>query len=148
MGSDPQSPVERGRQPTAGKQVRTRKASSCWLEQVWTTSKLVDPTSEDFRGCVTPRRFQGNFTDPRHPHCIRVITVEVHGKSGHIMGANSDRPEGCNGMSDKVWGPLVARFSGGTIIADFSSLDGPSHVLGFWNRKTYSIDWGDGGSWI
>ena len=36
------------------RQVRTRKASSCWLEQVWTSNSVVDPLSKDSSARAPP----------------------------------------------------------------------------------------------
>ena len=44
FGDDPDSPKGWAGQPTAKGQVRTRKNSSFWLQQVWERNALVDPT--------------------------------------------------------------------------------------------------------
>jgi beta-glucosidase/6-phospho-beta-glucosidase/beta-galactosidase len=50
FGFDPNAPQNQENQPTADNQVRTRKDSSCWLQEVWANNGLVDPIS--FGGCV------------------------------------------------------------------------------------------------
>jgi len=145
MGWDEDAPVDKQWQPTAGLQVRTRKFSSCWLERVYTENALTQP--DDFAGCVDSSLFAGNWTDAKHPHCPRKITVDKLGLSGHVVGANSDGVNGCNGKSDRTWGPLRAALSGGTVVVDFSSLGISDRLHGFWNNGTKTIDWSDGSKW-
>jgi beta-glucosidase/6-phospho-beta-glucosidase/beta-galactosidase len=145
-GWDANAPVGQSTQPTAGLQVRTRKFSSCWLERVTTENALTHP--DDFTGCVDPSIFDGSWTDFRQPHCSRKLTVDQSGLSGHVIGANNDSPAGCDGKTDKVWGPLRAVISGGTVVVDFSVLGGSDRLQGFWNNRTKTIDWGDGSFWM
>jgi len=146
-GPDPHAPMGDPMQPTAGRQVRTRKLSSCWFEAVWTGGRLVDPEDPAFEGCVGPEVFRGAFVDPQRPHCRRDITVDTSGRGGHITGADGPGGGDCNGQTDKVWGPLRAYISGGTISVDFSPKGGPENLSGFWNRTTRSVEWGDGSTW-
>jgi beta-glucosidase len=75
FGEDNHAGANQNKQPTAGKQVRTRKDSSCWLEAVWRTNTLVDPSSQDFDGCASPKAMTGLFADDSALGCAMEIVV-------------------------------------------------------------------------
>mmetsp|Transcript_72784 Transcript_72784/g.217278 ORF Transcript_72784/g.217278 Transcript_72784/m.217278 type:complete len:713 (+) Transcript_72784:50-2188(+) len=149
VGLDSNAPTNRDRQPTAGKQLRRRKESSCWLESVWRSHSLIDPGSPSFAGCANSSVFEGKFRSDKIPdHVITVWLGEpaadraFFGRVGSIsvplppMGWPST--------------PVPAQFSGGTVLADFTRVPFfgmGSQVLGYWNLTARSIEWGDGSVW-
>lgn len=138
LGPDPQaSGAKASQQPTAGKQVRRRKDSSCWLEAVWKDNALLDVKGPAFTGCVSSSVFDGTFTSSWLPTCKRIVKVNNDGISGTITC-------GIDCLADVCHGTHAAQFSGGTIVAAFR---GANHSTGYWNNGTGSIDWGGGASW-
>jgi len=149
FGFDPNGP-DNSSQPTAGQQKRRRKTTSCWLEAVWTGNSLVDPNGPSFTGCVTSAVFNRTYSDPRSAGCSRQIFVNPDGLSGRITGKDKGliTLAACDGITDWAWmAPVPATFSGGSIVADFSSRGGPEMARGYWSRATESIDWEDGTAW-
>lgn len=140
LGEDPYAPQDKDNQPTAGRQVRTRKESNCWLEIISTRQTLVDPASPEFAGCVNSKVFAGNYLILREEVCTREVIVEYTGKTGRVESAGG----GCTEAEKKI---VPLKFSGGTIIADLSSSGGPDFLEGFWNNLTLTIEWGDGSKW-
>jgi len=149
FGKDPNAPGnnEKGH-PTAGRQVRVRKSSSCWLEAVWTGNALVHPNGPVFLGCVASTVFEGRFANAKEHSCLRSITVDEGWKTGRIYGVDGAMGGPCDGRSDTLWGPVEANFSGGTVVADFSTKGGSNNLSGYWNRARGSIEWGDGTTWL
>jgi len=146
FGADPDSPAGGfAPMPTAGSQVRTRKDSSCWLEAVWRGNALVSYGS-GFSGCPASSAFHGDYEDVRHPGCSRSIRVGPDGKSGRIVGKDSSTGTGCGDDPDIVWA-INATFSGGTVVANFSSQGGPGALSGYWDNVSRVVHWGDGATW-
>lgn len=92
--------------------------------------------------------FSGKYSDPNHPDCARVITLETK-SSAKVFGADAAGGEGfaCDGTTDTKWGPLPASINGQEIIVDFSSKGGPSNLAGKYNEDKQEIDWQDGNAW-
>jgi beta-glucosidase/6-phospho-beta-glucosidase/beta-galactosidase len=145
FGWDAQSPTNKNGQPTAGRQIRRRKQSSCWLEAVWRGNALVDPADEDHR-CVGSEIFHGSYVDPRTSICAHNISVDGNGVAGNAMSFRIGDGTACNGTGEPS--EMSVRLSGGTIIADFSAEGGPSQLIGYWNRRINGINWGDGRTWV
>ncbi|CAK0792688.1 unnamed protein product [Prorocentrum cordatum] len=132
--------------PTEGRQVRTRKMSSCWLEAVWRSNELVDPDS--FGGCVPQGVFAGKFSLPGAAGCEMEINIGPFPDMAYITGSHAlDGATGRCAMGAASWGPTPANLSGGTLIADFSTMGLPGNLAGYWNREDRGIHWGDGGVW-
>jgi len=157
LGSDWQAPHSKNLQPTAGKQWRRRRDSSCWLEALWRGGALLSPSGPDFRGCVNSSVFVRSFANDAHPGCSAQISLgpaakrgsAAGGQAGSISGARAARPGGaCDGISDVTWGPLPATFSGGSVLADFSEIGGPPQLAGYWDDAADAIEWGDGSRWV
>mmetsp|Transcript_65589 Transcript_65589/g.182927 ORF Transcript_65589/g.182927 Transcript_65589/m.182927 type:complete len:736 (-) Transcript_65589:499-2706(-) len=137
-------------QPTAGRQMRTRKESSCWLEAVWRSNGLVDPYLDAY-GCVTPKAFEGHFEDSSAPGCLRKVLATENKKrktwSVEVSGTDSRAPlAGCDATNELAWGPIPADVSGSTFAVDFSSRGGTT-MQGFWDREARGIRWADGSVW-
>jgi beta-glucosidase/6-phospho-beta-glucosidase/beta-galactosidase len=140
-------------EPTAGRQIRTRKESSCWLEAVWRSNQLVDPYTQPY-GCIDPQAFAGHFEDSSAPGCVRTVLVSENKKTNpwswsvHVAGTDSRHPQAaCEAANEKTWGPLLAYVSGSTFVVDFSSRGGRPHLQGFWDREAKAIRWADGSVW-
>lgn len=90
--------------------------------------------------------FAGDYSDPNHPSCPRIIDSETS-DSASVQGADASSGEGysCDGSTDESWGPLPAKISGSTIIVDFSSKGGPSDLTGVYSNN--GITWEDGNTW-
>jgi beta-glucosidase/6-phospho-beta-glucosidase/beta-galactosidase len=134
-------------EPTQGRQVRTRKMSSCWLEAVWRSNELVDPDA--FEGCVPQGVFAGKYSLPGGADCHMEINIGPFPDMAYITG--SHKLDGTTGKCDESagvsWGPTPANLSAGTLIADFSVMGLPGNLAGYWNREDRAIHWGDGGVW-
>eukprot|EP00544_Gedaniella_sp_CCMP2646_P008472 CAMPEP_0202505280 /NCGR_PEP_ID=MMETSP1361-20130828/46832_1 /ASSEMBLY_ACC=CAM_ASM_000849 /TAXON_ID=210615 /ORGANISM="Staurosira complex sp., Strain CCMP2646" /LENGTH=160 /DNA_ID=CAMNT_0049138983 /DNA_START=19 /DNA_END=501 /DNA_ORIENTATION=+ len=92
-------------------------------------------------------QFDGTYSDPNHPNCLRVIEVPRFGKTAKISGA--DGPLGTPGCSadvdsGKKW-TLTGRVSGKNIYVDFSPKGGPRNLKGVWDGT--GIKWPDGNKW-
>lgn len=109
FGFDPNAPIPNSHVPTPGQQLRRRKKSSCFLEQVWRSNQLVDPTAPNL--CVEPIIFQGHYWDAQK--CRHFIDVLLGDASGSVTGA---KPVGkfCDNTTDLPYGPAVLAFSGST----------------------------------
>mmetsp|Transcript_57421 Transcript_57421/g.184468 ORF Transcript_57421/g.184468 Transcript_57421/m.184468 type:complete len:765 (-) Transcript_57421:277-2571(-) len=134
FGQDPRAPAGPAGKPTAGRQWRRRKDSSCWLEEVWYTRRVQAP---DAIRCVNSSVFAGNFTNPELPHSVYTIALGQDGVAGTISGSDP--------VKDSTWGEVPALLSGGTIVANFTK--GKESFVGYWNRKTNTIHWQDGSLW-
>jgi len=145
FGDDPDSPEGPGLKPTAGKQWRQRKDSSCWLEEVRTHGKVVAP---DRVQCVTVDVFGGQFLD--QSDCLHHIAVKdiTNGTASAVMTVippTTSDTSVCNSA-----GSSSAKLSGGTIVADFSGtqvFQGANFFVGYWNRMSNAINWQDGSVW-
>lgn len=145
FGFDPDAAMNSMHQPTPFRQMRRRKDSNCWLERLWTSNSLVNPEGYF---CVDSSIFKGRYTDPKHVGCFREISVDSDGLTGTIKGSNQGAGLlACDMINDKPWGPIPVKFSGGTIIANFSVSGGPEFLEGFWTKDTAEIHWGDGNHW-
>jgi len=141
FGLDSQSPVDQTNQPTAGKQFRRRKQSSCWLEGLFVTNQLVDPSSNNFHGCVYSKEFTGSYLDKDSPDCKPTVTVEDDGRTGSVVIGNAE------GKSCNKKGTYSAMFRGGTIVTTMSALLTAPRSTGYWNNHTGAINWGGGNTW-
>lgn len=99
-------------------------------------------------GSALAGTFSGKYSDPNHPDCARVITLETK-TTAKVFGADASGGEGlpCDGSTDTKWGPLPATINGEEIIVDFSSKGGPSNLAGKYNDAKQEIDWQDGNAW-
>ena len=93
-------------------------------------------------------RYFGNYDDPNHPGCARVIYDETE-TTALLRGADAAGGGGaaCDGTTDVAWGPLNATIHGNTIIVDFSPKGGPSELTGVQSSDGNAIAWQDGNSW-
>ena len=107
-GFDPNAPLPNDHVPTAGQQLRVRKRSSCFLEQLWRKNRMLEP-SEDL--CVDATVFQGAYLDALN--CSHRIFVLPSQTSGSVSGENP-LGEACNKGTDRPYGPAVLLFSGST----------------------------------
>lgn len=145
-GFDPNAAVNQQRQPTAGRQWRRRKESSCWLEVVWRSQRLVDPGSDAFEGCVDSSVFQGTFVDSRIPGCAMTIELDSSAGSANITYSEVSGEGSCNGDGSVV-AVDTAVVSGGTIVADVPRVGSRGLLQGFWRKVGSAIEWSDGGTW-
>ena len=90
--------------------------------------------------------FAGKYSDPNHPNCARVISLETK-VSAKVFGADAAAGEGapCDGVTDIKWGPLPAVIDGVSIKVDFSSKGGPTDLSGKYAND--AINWEDGNAW-
>jgi len=136
FGVDPFGPAENFlTQPSIGQPVRRRKASSCWLEAVWTTNKLWHPEQST---CVHPSVMNGSFWDSKYSGCER--TIVFHEKIGQVH-------DGAGCTREALLGSLPIAVDGAAIIVDLSSRGGPKNFGGYWSRHLRAIEWGDGSTW-
>lgn len=93
--------------------------------------------------------FSGKYSDPNHPGCARVISLETD-VSAKVFGADAAGGEGvqCDGVTDVKWGPLPAVINSLEIVVDFSSKGGPSNLAGKFNTDKQEIMWQDGNAWV
>jgi len=130
-------------QPTAGKQVRIRKDSSCWLQELWTTNKLLEPA--EFGGCGEPAAVLGKYVDQRQTGCIWTIVSQSPPPSVsevQLQPLDTGSGTGCNSLASS--GLLL----GTTVLVDFRDKNLTTRRLsGYRNGKTDSIVWGDGSVW-
>jgi hypothetical protein len=145
FGKDPRAPDTNNNwsQPTAGKQMRIRKDSSCWLEELWTTNKLLEPG--EFGGCGTPAAVLGEYIDQRQTGCTWKIVNTSSTPGGakvQLQPFDTGSGMGCNSLASS--GVLV----GTTILVDFVDKNKKTmRRSGYSNGKTDSILWGDGSVW-
>jgi hypothetical protein len=97
---------------------------------------------------VSNSLFAGEYSDPNHPSCLRVIGLETS-VSAQVYGADAADGEGesCDGVTDVKWGPLPAIINGLNITVDFSSKGGPNDIAGQFNEVIQQIEWADGNAW-
>jgi beta-glucosidase/6-phospho-beta-glucosidase/beta-galactosidase len=139
LGKDVNSPGDSS-EPTAGRQGRIRKDSSCWLEKLWRSNSLVEPG--DFLGCAKSTDMFGDFIDTRQTGCL--WTISKHNASKVSMKpVYTGTGSGCRSSA------LVAATSGTTIVANFTKhgADAAERLIGYWNGESNSIEWGDGSTW-
>eukprot|EP00438_Fugacium_kawagutii_P017399 Skav229238 [mRNA] locus=scaffold2154:86123:89794:+ [translate_table: standard] len=141
FGLDPNAPLPNGHVPTPGQQLRRRKKSSCFLEQLWRNNRLLSPTLPNL--CVEPIIFQGKYRDAFK--CQKAIDVYL-GTSGSLTGT---KPAGkfCDNVTDLPYGPIVLTFSGSTVICR-NCKTGTSLMQGFWSDDDLGIQWDDGTLWV
>eukprot|EP00929_Paragymnodinium_shiwhaense_P099893 TRINITY_DN617_c0_g2_i1.p2 TRINITY_DN617_c0_g2~~TRINITY_DN617_c0_g2_i1.p2 ORF type:complete len:182 (+),score=39.70 TRINITY_DN617_c0_g2_i1:96-641(+) len=94
----------------------------------------------------------GVYTDPQHPNCKRVLTVDWSGLSIGLQtgpdGAKECTPQGTGGTTIK----LKTKFKEGsdTLTIDFSPVGGPKDVAAKWEGKSTAdnfIAFPDGNKW-
>jgi hypothetical protein len=98
--------------------------------------------------------FSGSFSDPKHPNCQRVITV--NGNNANVVG--TDGHPGCPADgSGKKW-KLSGKINGDSIVFDFSKKGGPTDLgklkggptdlEGVWDASSpVGIKYADGNKW-
>jgi hypothetical protein len=86
--------------------------------------------------------FSGSYSDPNHPNCQRVVTV--NGISTLTIKGTDGNP-GCPvGGAGKEWA-LDGKLDGNSILVDFSPKGGPKNLKGVWAGD--GIRWPDGNKW-
>ena len=112
FGLDQNAPFPNTFVPTPGKQLRRRKKSSCFLEQLWRKNQLIDPTDPNL--CVDTQIFQGQYLDSQK--CKHSLLVFAGATSGSLTGKKPMGPIGkpCDNITDLPYGPAVLAFSGST----------------------------------
>jgi hypothetical protein len=102
------------------------------------SNQYFHATSSVVHAAGTVSSFQGEYTDPFHPGCLRKITVE--GKKVTIIG--SDDVD-----SKKIWKLNAVEEKAGEILVDFSPKGGPKDLLGKYSLDKNRIEWPDGNAW-
>jgi beta-glucosidase/6-phospho-beta-glucosidase/beta-galactosidase len=139
LGKDEHAPASGSdRQPTSGRQVRLRKDSSCWLEEVWRTNAVVDPKAGGRASwaCVKSDAFQRTFYFRDNPACTQHLNVSKGGRSGTITSVGD--------ADDCEWGPKNVTIMGTTLMMHQDDAD---DLVGFWNRAENTVEWGNGAIW-
>eukprot|EP00541_Cyclophora_tenuis_P002761 CAMPEP_0116564656 /NCGR_PEP_ID=MMETSP0397-20121206/13427_1 /TAXON_ID=216820 /ORGANISM="Cyclophora tenuis, Strain ECT3854" /LENGTH=112 /DNA_ID=CAMNT_0004091269 /DNA_START=99 /DNA_END=437 /DNA_ORIENTATION=+ len=85
--------------------------------------------------------FDGSYSDPNHPNCIREITSE--GPVAKLFGTDGNPGCPADGSGNK-W-QLTGKISGKNIFVDFSPKGGPKDLKGFFDGS--GIEWPDGNKW-
>eukprot|EP00931_Biecheleriopsis_adriatica_P046375 TRINITY_DN26621_c0_g1_i1.p1 TRINITY_DN26621_c0_g1~~TRINITY_DN26621_c0_g1_i1.p1 ORF type:complete len:729 (+),score=105.29 TRINITY_DN26621_c0_g1_i1:42-2189(+) len=146
FGFDPNAPVPNTHVPTPGRQLRRRKESNCWLENVWTHNSLASPTNLTF--CARASVFAGVYSVEKSG-CKSVINVQQLGTAGSgTLYLPQPGHSHCDNTTDVSY-PINLEFSAGTIVCTTckASQGGSSYLQGFWSQGN-SIEWGDGTRWI
>ena len=88
--------------------------------------------------------FNGRYSDPNHPGCLRGI--EVHAKTSSARVFGEDGTPGCSaGEKTKKW-ELEGELRGKEeILIDFSKKGGPKNLLGKWTGS--GVLFPDGNTW-
>lgn len=142
LGLDPNAPTPNTHVPTPGQQLRRRKTSSCFLEQLWRNNRLLSPTAPNL--CVEPIIFQGRYKDAST--CTQVIGVSS-GRSGSLTGTMPAAGKFCNNVTDLPYGPVILAFFGSTVVCR-NCWTGISFMQGFWSDDDLGIQWDDGTVWV
>ena len=142
FGVDPNAPLPNGHVPTPGQQLRRRKKSSCFLEQLWRNNMLLAPNSPNL--CVETIIFQGQYT---FKNCTRVIDVYVGDATGSVTGKKPAGGGSCDTTTDLPYGPALLSFSGSTVICR-TCKTGTGFMQGFWSDDDLGIQWDDGSLWV
>jgi hypothetical protein len=89
-------------------------------------------------------QFDGSYSDPFHPNCLRVIKTE--GAEAKISG--TDGTPGCPpDGAGKKWN-LVGKIQGDSILVDFTPKGGPKDLNGVYDKGAApGIIWPDGNKW-
>jgi hypothetical protein len=85
--------------------------------------------------------FTGSYTDPFHPNCQRVITMD--GSSAKLVGTDGTPACPTDG-SGAAWS-LEGLVQGDEILVDFTPKGGPKDLKGVWDGS--GIKWPDGNKW-
>ncbi|CAE7868570.1 BGLU4 [Symbiodinium microadriaticum] len=142
-GLDSDAPLPNTHVPTAGFQLRRRKDSSCYLEQVWRENMMMPPNG--VASCVQPGIFQGRYRDVTQPGCQRLVDVYVPPTSGKISGTRPGPGRtSCDNVTDITYGPASVTISGSTVVCR-GCRSGSSQ--GFWSAGSLGIEWDDGALW-
>ena len=113
LGLDPNAPLPNTAVPTAGFQLRRRKDSSCYLEELMRNNMMMDPSGA--ASCVKPMAFQGAYRDSSQPGCKRVLDVYTPPASGQISGTQpAPGKASCDNVTDVPYGPAGVTISGST----------------------------------
>lgn len=142
LGLDPNAPTPNTHVPTPGQQLRRRKTSSCFLEQLWRNNRLLSPTAPNL--CVEPIIFQGRYKDASK--CTQVIGVSL-GPSGSLTGTMPAAGKFCDNVTDLPYGPVFLAFSGSTVVCRNCWMGIP-FMQGFWSDDDLGIQWDDGTLWV
>lgn len=114
------------------KDVLQKAAAAATVSAALLTAPLVSHASQ----------FDGSYSDPKHPNCLRAIEV-VGGKNAKISG--TDGTPGCPADgSGKGWN-LVGKVQGDSILVDFTPKGGPPGLKGVFVGD--GIEWPDGNKW-
>lgn len=89
--------------------------------------------------------FNGSYSDPFHPNCLRVVSVSKDPSSSSATLTGTDGNPGCPADgSGKEW-TLTGKVDGDNILVDFSPKGGPKDLKGLWDGD--GIRWPDGNKW-
>jgi len=144
FGLDPNSPSPyNSHQPTPGRQLRRRKDSNCWLETLWTSNSLSEPSGDE---CVNASVFEGYYGGDHG--CMHYVFVDAGGLGGYIT-LRTPAQGTCDNSTDQTLSKPVS-FSGGTVSCE-NGCNQPNastaFLQGFWSKKLDGVEWGDGTSW-
>eukprot|EP00542_Grammatophora_oceanica_P012154 CAMPEP_0194032712 /NCGR_PEP_ID=MMETSP0009_2-20130614/5596_1 /TAXON_ID=210454 /ORGANISM="Grammatophora oceanica, Strain CCMP 410" /LENGTH=136 /DNA_ID=CAMNT_0038673237 /DNA_START=45 /DNA_END=455 /DNA_ORIENTATION=- len=98
-----------------------------------TTPNVADAT-------VAPD-FSGSYSDPNHPNCQRIISVD--GTKANLKG--TDGNPGCPADGSGAKWYLTGKVDGSSILVDFTPKGGPADLKGVWDNN--GIRWPDGNKW-
>jgi hypothetical protein len=124
-------------------------AANAWVISKDILQKVVSGAAVSAALLTTPlvsyaAQFDGSFSDPKHPNCLRVIKTD--GAEAKISG--TDGTPGCPpDGSGKEWF-LVGKIQGDNILVDFSPKGGPTDLKGVYDKgPSPGILWPDGNKW-
>ena len=89
-------------------------------------------------------QFDGAYSDPNHPNCLRVIEVPGAGGMAKISGTDGNPDCSADVDDGKKW-TLTGKVEGKNIFVDFSPKGGPKNLKGVWDGT--GIKWPDGNKW-
>ena len=89
--------------------------------------------------------FPGEYSDPNHPNCKRLVEVTTDNANANAIVSGTDGNPGCPpDGSGEAW-KVSASIAGDTILVDFSPKGGPKGLKG--QRVPEGILWEDNNLW-